>query len=114
VNPRENVDKRLIAAVAITATLVFVVPVSGAASVKTIAATPQGHFRMAATETSSQATSGWKIGPSPNVTGAGQSRLNGISCVSSSRCEAVGAERSLIEELRHGTWKVTGNREPTS
>jgi hypothetical protein len=59
-----------------------------------------------------QASSGWKIVASPNVTGSIQSRLNGISCASSSNCIAVGyavtavSEPPLIEKFSNGTWKI--------
>jgi hypothetical protein len=65
-----------------------------------------------ATSSQAQASTGWKIVASPNVAGSIQSRLNGISCASSTSCIAVGyaltpvSEPPLIEKLSKGTWKI--------
>ena len=57
----------------------------------------------------------WAIVRSPNPPGAEVAELNGVSCVSSTNCTAVGLElsksgsSSLIEHWNGTTWSVTAN-----
>jgi hypothetical protein len=39
----------------------------------------------------------WSIAPSPSLSGGAFSQLNGVSCVSSISCTAVGIDGALIE-----------------
>src|SRR5690242_16138497 len=57
--------------------------------------------------------SSWNIQPTPNPAGVTSSQLNDVSCISASRCEAVGQATSggnvqtLAEEWNGSSWAIT-------
>jgi alpha-tubulin suppressor-like RCC1 family protein/sugar lactone lactonase YvrE len=62
----------------------------------------------------------WKIQPTPNPTGARESRLSGDSCTSASECTAAGsytnssgAVVTLAERLSGGEWKIQPTPNPS-
>ena len=100
------------------AVAVIAIPISGVAGAKTgniskpVGPTPHTHYQITTAGHSVVVAGAWTIVPSPNVAGATNSLLNGVSCVTSSACVAVGDINSgsnasstpLIETLSGGTW----------
>jgi hypothetical protein len=66
------------------------------------------------------ASSGWAIQPTPNVSGATGSELNGVSCTSATNCIAVGdsyvagqPSTTLAEQWNGSTWAIQTTANPT-